>query len=358
VSYTLALGPTHPAWRGPQRFALTLDGERVTEIEYTSEQRPGGLVERLPRLEIPEALHRVARACDTCSVAHSLAFCMALEALAGLEVPPRAAALRCCAAELERLVSHLRSAARVLWSLGMEHQSHVLAGLAGGAARELQALAGRAEVADLLLPGGLAREPSKADRDELLLALPKLNRALYREIDRLIDHHALLARTVEVGVLPRAAAEQFGVRGPLARASGITRDARVDLPYALYGQLAVRAITQEGGDVYARLMVLLLEGYESVKLAELLLRDLPDGKWQGRIPLELGPGPASGLVEAPYGPLRYTLEGDGARLRRAAVDAPRQLDRLMVRTLLSGALIDNSVAIIASAGHCPACAEL
>ncbi|MFN8569048.1 MAG: hypothetical protein U0Z44_16370 [Kouleothrix sp.] len=78
-------------------------------------------------------------------------------------------------------------------------------------------------------------------------------------------------------MLPRAAAEQFGVRGPLARASGVARDARADQPYADYARLEFKPITQEGGDVYARLILLLLEAYESVKLVEQALANLPAG---------------------------------------------------------------------------------
>jgi ech hydrogenase subunit E len=147
------------------------------------------------------------------------------------------------------------------------------------------------------------------------------------------------------------------VRGPLARASGIGRDLRVDQPYGWYASLPIRVITQEGGDVYARLVVLLLEAYESLKLAEQILRDLPSGACIGGIPAEFGPGSGSSGVEGPLGPIRYQLEGGGSRLTGVVVETPRLLDRLLVRTLLAGALVDNVAAIIASASHCVFCSE-
>jgi Ni,Fe-hydrogenase III large subunit len=167
----------------------------------------------------------------------------------------------------------------------------------------------------------------------------------------------LLARTIEVGGLPRAAAEQFGVRGPLARASGIARDARSDHPYAGYSRLAFKPITQDGGDVYARLMLLLLEAYESVKLIEQALKELAEGQSHGELPEELPVGQGASAVEGPHGLIRYVVESDGRRLTRVRIDTPRQLDRLLARTLLSDALIDNAVAIIASTDPCTACAE-
>jgi hypothetical protein len=198
---------------------------------------------------------------------------------------------------------------------------------------------------------------SAREREVVLIALPKLNRALYRIADRLIDHRPLLARTIEVGTLPREAAEQFGVRGPLARASGIARDARADHRYAGYPHLAFKPITQDGGDVYARLVLLLLEAYESVKLIEQALKDLADRHSQGELPEELPAGQGASAVEGPHGLIRYVVESDGRRITRVRIDTPRQLDRLLARTLLSDALIDNAVAIIASTDPCTACAE-
>jgi len=113
VSYSLALGPFHPAWRGPQRFVFKLDGERVADIEYIAGFNERGCAERLSRLALPQAFHLVTRICGTCSFAHSLAFCQALEQLCTIPVSDRASMLRCVAAELERIASHTRASAGV-----------------------------------------------------------------------------------------------------------------------------------------------------------------------------------------------------------------------------------------------------
>ncbi|GAB4209684.1 MAG: hypothetical protein OHK0022_41220 [Roseiflexaceae bacterium] len=357
MSYSVALGPFHQVWRGPQRILLTVDGERIADLEYRDELNERGIPDRLRRLDLPQALHLVTRTCGTCSFAHALAFCQALEQLAGLPVGPRAAALRCAAAELERMTSHLHAVAEILEAIGMERQSAGLMRLREAGAQTFKQLTGARMMTDLCVPGGVRRDLPAREREELLVALPKQSRALYRFADGLIEQRALLGRTVDVGTLPRTAAEQFGVRGPMARASGMGRDARIDHPYAGYAKLEVRVITQEGGDLYARLVVLLLEALESVKLAEQALQTLPEGDWQGDIPSELRRGQGSGIVEAPRGMLRYTVESDGQRLSQVRIDAPRQLDRLLARTLLSGALLDNVPAIVASCDVCTACAE-
>src|SRR5918912_212095 len=120
VTYSLALGPFHPAWRGPQRFDIKVNGEHVADVEFQDGFNERGCAKRLPRLDLPQALHLVTRICGTCSFAHSLAFCQALEQLCGLKVSERAAALRCVAAELERIASHVRAAATLLQALGMD----------------------------------------------------------------------------------------------------------------------------------------------------------------------------------------------------------------------------------------------
>ncbi|HEU5089060.1 MAG TPA: NADH-quinone oxidoreductase subunit D, partial [Roseiflexaceae bacterium] len=306
---------------------------------------------------IAEALHLVSRICGSCSIAHSLAFCLALEGLAGLEPGARASSLRCAAAEFERAAAHLDAAGKTLRAVGMPAQARMVDAIVGQLRHALTLLTGAPLAPSYVLPGGVARNLANAEYEELALFLPKLNRSLLRTAEHLIDNRALLARTVEVGALPRAAAEQFGLRGPAARASGIARDVRVDKPYSSYGDLAIKPIVQEGGDVFSRLVVLLLEAYESLKLAEQFVRELPDGKWQGRVLTQVPRGEANVLVEAPRGPLRYALRGDGMRITDVTLEPPRQLDRLLARTLLAGALLDNVVAIIASADHCTSCAE-
>lgn len=358
VSYSLVLGPFHPAWRGPQRFTLKLSGERIADLEYHDGFNERGCAERLLRLDLPQALHLVTRICGTCSFAHSLAFCQAIEQLCAISVSERAQALRCIVAELERIGSHARAAAALLSALGMESYAAALTEPRELALQALQALSGARVIPDLCIPGGLRRDAGQRERDLLQAALPRLNQLLYRIADQLIDHRALLARTVEVGRLPRAAAEQFGVRGPLARASGLARDARADVGYAGYAQLEFKPITQEGGDVYARLVLLLLEAYESAKLSERALASLPAGEWHGSLPERLAAGQAEGVAEGPHGAIRYQIESDGRRLTQVRIDTPRQLDRLLARTLLSNALIDNAAAIIASVDLCSACAEL
>lgn len=357
MSYSLALGPFHPAWSGPQRFILRIADDRVVDVEYQNGFNERGCAERLPRLSLPDALHLVARICGECSFAHSLAFCQAIEQLQQRSVGVRAALIRVAIAELERTAAHLRAVSAVLCAIGLEQRSVFLDHACQQFRDMLALITGGRIPPPVCVPGGLLRDLTPVDRQALLTMLPGMSADLYRFIDRLIDQRFLLIRTVEVGVLPRAAAEQFGVRGPLARASGIRRDVRVDQPYAAYSMLDVHPIIQEGGDVYARLLVLLLEAYEGVKLVESALQRLPEEDSIVELPHELPRGQSSSVVEGPRGAIRYTLKSDGVRLTQVQIDTPRQCDRLLARTLLSRAQLDDVIAILASLAMCVACAE-
>jgi Ni,Fe-hydrogenase III large subunit len=352
MSYILALDTFAAAWRGQQRLIVTVDGEFVTEVHYRGDYDEESHAHRLARLNLEQALQHSARLCPDSPYAHTLAFCQAVETLNGSEVPERAAYIRCVVAELERLAAHLTALEELFDALGILRSVEQLHALHAETTEAMAVFRGDAPTVDLVLPGGLRRDLASQQRDMLLVRLTGINQRLYALTDQLVASRVLLSRTVDVGMMARSAAEQLGLRGPLARAAGVRADLRWDQPYAVYHRLPIRPVVQEGGDVYTRIVVLLLEGLESLKLAEAALHNLPAGEWQGSIPATLLAGQASGAVESPRGLLRYTLESDGRRITSATIDMPHQLDRLLSRTLLVGALLDNVVLIARSTNTC------
>jgi ech hydrogenase subunit E len=343
----LALGPAHPLWPGPQQLVLRLAGELIVDVEYRDASDEEGLGQQVSRGDAARALATLQRVVPQHAVAHGLALCQALEQAADVVAPPRAAYLRSALAELERLHAHTRVVAQLLSIMGLARRQAALSQIASQARDVLHAVAGERPT-ELLAPGGLRNEPRDARQQVAGQQLPLIEQTLYAFIDRLIDDRLLLRRCVDVGVLSKTAAEQFGVRGPLARASGIARDVRVDHPYAAYDRLTPTALTQQGGDVYARIVLLLLEAFESVKLARRALEALPDGPFAAPLPGAAQQARGESRVEAPLGQLRYVVVVEGERLQSVQIDAPRPLDRLLARTLLDRALVDNGLLIAAS----------
>lgn len=357
MSFTLALGPFEAALFGPQRLLVTVAADRIVDVVYRDGYNERSCAARMTRLDTEQALQLAGQICGRCGLAHMLAFCRALEALAEVSAPARAAYMRCAVAELERAASHLHSAAAVFDALGHEPGKRRLQGLHHAARNALQTLSGAAVASNFFVPGGIRRDIDDEAHYDTQNELRRINQELYRTIDGFIDARWLLRRTVNIGLITRQVCEEFGLRGPLARAAGCPADTRRDAPYEAYDQLTLRVIVQDGGDVYARLVTMLLEALESIKLAEEALANLPGGDWCSSAPVVLRAGAAEALVEAPRGQLRYRIESDGLRLTGVSIDAPRQLDRLVARTLLDQALLDNALVITLSVDPCTACAE-
>jgi Ni,Fe-hydrogenase III large subunit len=352
VRYTLAITPSAPAWFSPQRLLLTVEGELIADVEYRPEPGGAALVQRLHGQPPALAVQQLGRICPSCGAAHALAFCLAVEQLAGVEVPPRALVARTIVAELERAASHLATLSTCFAALGLGPTAQTLGNLQHDVRAALTA-ATAAVPAAILTPGGLEHDLS--DPATLRERLTLLRGRLFQLADGLIDRRPLVMRTVEVGVITPAAAEQFGLRGPLARSAGLRVDVRIDQPYAAYATFAPELALQEGGDVYARLVVLLLEALEALKLAEQALGDLPDGPRAAPVLPDVPAGEATGSVEAPRGAIHCRVASDGRKLQILALEPPPQLGRLLARTLLARADVDDAALIALSTDPCSGC---
>lgn len=354
VSYSLTLGPFHSAWRGPMRFIMDLEGETITNIDLHTGMNDRGCADRITKIPLSQAMSLVPRVCGTCGHAHMLAFCQAIEHLNKIDVPMRAQLVRMMVCELERASMHVAGAVALCATIGVDHHAHELTAIQSMVVTLLHELAPHTEC--IIMPGGLAYNPSTAALATVQTGIAQCNKQLYACIDHIIDDRGVLARTVDVGRISHEAVTQLDIGGFVARASGVRRDLRFDMPYAAYERLDVHRIVQEGGDVYARLVVLLLESHESIKMVEQCLRLLKVGPYEGNLPM-LTAGIASGSVEGPRGLITYIINSDGVRITQCEIHVQRQLDRLLTRTLLLNTQLDDFLPIVASTDTCTACAE-
>ena len=357
MSYLLPIGPFHAALRTPQRFVLRAEADIIQDIEYRDGYSDRSIIERVRRADLARSYPLINRICGVHSHHHALAWTMALEALAGLEVSPRAQMLRTVAAELERAASHLQQTAIVFGLIGLSQIQRQLVALREWILAAMQRLTGHRLVIDFARPGGVQVDLTNEERAAMQRLLKRPAEVLYKLIDRTIRRRAFTRRVVGVGGLQLAAAETFGLAGPAGRASGIVRDLRLDEPYAAYEEFAPAQVTQTGGDTYARVMVMLLEAYDSLQLVLRLLDALPEGSWQGRVLEALPRGTSTAVVEAPIGPLSYTIVSNGTQLSTIRIETIGAPHRLVWRALLAGQLVENAAIIIASVAACTTCAE-
>jgi Ni,Fe-hydrogenase III large subunit len=275
------------------------------------------------------------------SVAHALAYCQALEAAAGCEVPSRAKWLRVLLAELERLYNHLHYLGHLC------HTTTLKVGEAEGKyleerAKQINARAtGHRLLRSVITPGGLRREPNIA----------AINKPLTQLAGELTEYAAMLEastthldRLITTGALSRQLAFDQGATGPIERASGLDRDLRRDQPYAGYPDALVKVATQESGDAHARQQVRIAEALHSIELIKHVLWLLPDGPL--RAPCTAAPGSEGlGWAESPRGSLYYAVHLDEAgRLARVKIKSPSFSNwRVFVFTVHDSNMMDYAI---------------
>ncbi|HSV86461.1 MAG TPA: NADH dehydrogenase (quinone) subunit D [Levilinea sp.] len=372
----LNMGPQHPSTHGVLRLLLELDGEIVvncipdigflhTGIEKNMEAKPYQKAEVMTdRLDYLNPL------------GNNLAFCLAVEKLCELDVPPRARLLRVLLVELTRIASHL------LWlgtsSLDLGAMSIFLYTMRE---REMildifEMISGQRMMTTYIRPGGLWRdvpvEFEGALRDFLEI-MPKR----IKEYESLLNKNPLfLDRTAGIGVITPAQCLQYGVTGPVLRASGIAHDVRKSNPYSGYEDFDFDIPTQTAGDVLARYLVRMDELRQSLRIVHQALERLPYGPVRSNnrkfVPpprSEIGvsmealihhfklwtegfPVPKGSVyiqTESPRGELGVFLESDGgAKPYRIHYRTPSFPHVQILSLLTRGHFVADVVAIIAS----------
>jgi NADH-quinone oxidoreductase subunit D len=172
-----------------------------------------------------------------------------------------------------------------------------------------------------------------------------------------LDDPVLHARLKGVGVLRKEDAIKYAVAGPTARGSGVDIDVRRDDPYAAYAALDWKVITQPEGDVFAKVVVRLLETFESVKIIRQALKELPGGPISVEVK-EIPPGEAVGRAEAPRGETFHYVRSDGGnRPIRHKARAPSFVNVPSFRASCIGQNIADVTITLAAVDPCYSCTE-
>lgn len=347
----LNMGPQHPSTHGVLRVLVELDGELVTAGEAIIGYLHRG-IEKLAEHRRYSAVGTLMDRGDYVSGIHNeLAFALAAEKVAGIEVPRRASWLRVLMGEVNRIASHL------VWygTMGLD---------SGAMGQFLYALRDRENLLDILedvtgqrmmfnyvRPGGVVRDITTTAEKKL--------RDFLSTIDRYIEEHdALLggneifqARMRGVGVIEKHQAVAFGLSGANLRASGVSFDVRRDIPYAAYDEMEFSVPMAEDGDCYSRYLVRMEEMRQAVRIVRQCLDGMPEGEFTAKVPKVLRPaaGEAYASVESPRGELGVHLVSDGTEHPYRMRYNPPALYALQVgEALLSGNLIADAVVYLGS----------
>ncbi|MFO7956910.1 MAG: nickel-dependent hydrogenase large subunit [Candidatus Brocadiia bacterium] len=351
------IGPFHPLQEEPELFRLHVDGETVVDVDVEIGWNHRGIEKVCEGKTFDQVPFVVERICGICSTSHPIAYVQAVEDAAGIEVPERALYIRTIIAELERLHSHL------LWvGLAGHFLGYNTVFMWAWKYREpvldiCEELTGNRNNYAMIKVGGVRRDLDEAAFDGILKRLDDVEPKLKMLLGAVVDDPVLHARLKGVGVLTKEAAHDYGALGPTVRGSGLPLDVRRDDPYAAYDRVEWDVITADGGDVYGRAAVRLLESLESVKIIRQCLEDMPAGEIDAN-PEQIPPGEGIGHAEAPRGETFHYVRSDGTnRPVRHKARAPTYMNLPTCEETVLGESITDATIILASVDPCYSCTE-
>ncbi len=273
----LNMGPQHPSTHGVLRLVLELDGEIVQNCVPDIGFLHTGVEKNMEGKTYQKAEVMTDRLDYMNTIGNNLVYCMAVEKLCDLDVPPRAQGIRVILTELQRIASHL------LW-LGTSALDLAAMSVFLYAMREremimdiFELVSGQRMMTTYIRPGGLWRDvPVEFEQTvrEFIRILPKR----IDEYESLLTKNPLfIERTIGIGKITVEDCLRWGVTGPVLRGSGMAFDLRKVHPYMGYEQYDFNIPTESGGDINARYKVRVLEMRESIRIVEQALDKLPLG---------------------------------------------------------------------------------
>lgn len=354
----IPLGPQHPALKEPESFTLYLEGERVAASNVTLGYNHRGIEKACEARSYIQCLYLIERVCGICSHSHTTAFITCAEEVAQLEIPKRAKYIRAMVGELERVHSHLLWVGVAAHEIGFDtlfmyswRDREVVMDI-------LSMLTGNRVQYSINTLGGVRRDVSTSQKEQILKAVDVLEERTKYYIDVATTETTIMARLKNVGGLPHDVAMRYNALGPLARASAVDRDVRRDDPYLVYDELSFNVITNDGCDVFGRLVVRALELMESYKLIRQILNNMPDGDIAVKAPRKVQAGEASVRYEAPRGEDIHYVRGNGTeKPERVKLRAPTMANLASITHMLDGGYLADVPLVIAAIDPCFSCTD-
>ncbi len=372
----LNMGPQHPATHGVLRLLIRLDGETIVAVVPDLGYLHRGYEKIAENCTYHEFIPHTDRLDYLSPLANNVAYVLAVEKLAGIEVPVRAQYVRVICAELARLASHL------IWLGTMAMDVGAVTVLLWGF-REREKIQ---DIWDLMTGvrftttftrvGGLAQDVSAETVAAIVSFLDDFKRGL-RECEKiLIKNKIFIGRCEGVGYISPEDAIQLGVTGPALRACGIGHDLRRDEPYLVYNEFDFDIPVYQDGDSLARFYVRLQELKESVRILRQAIEKLPPGPVNASDPKRVLPkkertygkmeelihdfmivnfginppiGEAYHAIEASKGELGFYLVSNGEGYPwRLKIRSPSFVNIQAMPVMMKGQMISDVVAIIGS----------
>jgi NADH-quinone oxidoreductase subunit D len=347
----LNIGPQHPSTHGVLRVVLELDGEVITRAEPVIGYMHRAAEKLSEYRDARQVLVLMNRHDWISAFNNELGWTIAVERLAGIEVPERAQWIRTMMAEWNRILNHLMFSGSYPLELGAmtpifyafrerEQIQDLMESCTGARMHHSYCRVGGLKDD---LPAGFVRRSHEV--------LKHVRKAI-REYESLImGNEIIFARTRDVGVLPAEMAIAYGCSGPVLQASGVAVDPRKDEPYEKYGEVEFEVPVGMRGDSYDRLWVLVERMKQSCNIIEQCLDKLPPGEFRAaKLPKKLAmEGEVYVRTENPLGLMGYYVVGDGTKNPyRLKMRTASFSNVSVIPAMLPGTLVPDLISILGS----------
>ena len=350
----VAMGPHHPSTHGVFRMDVALDGERVVKLKpvfgylHRNHEKIAEGTTYLASMPYTDRLDYF------CSLTNNWAYALAVEKLAGLQVPERAEYIRVITAELTRLQNHACLIGFLVQDMGASGTPLMYAFREREKILDLfESLTGARMMCNYMRFGGCRCDLPEGWLPQAQQVVDEFPKFIDEFENFLSGNEILMSRTQGVGVMPRELAINSGITGPLLRAAGVDYDLRKVDKYGIYDRFQFRVPLGDHGDTFDRYMIRVLEMRESVKILQQALPAIPSGpivdpktKLRGFRPKA---GEAYGRIEAPKGELGFYLISDGGpNPYRYRVRPPSLINLTVLEDMCLGQMIADVVVILGS----------
>lgn len=275
--YQIPVGPVHAGIIESGHFRFSVIGESIFNLEIRLFYKHRG-IEKLAEGKTPSACLLIAEAISGDeTVANAVAFCTAVEKIAGIEVPPRASYLRGILLELERIYSHMGDLSGMITDIGFPRMTTPFLILRENIFRQNEYLTGSRFMRGVIDLGGVKKEISGEVLSKLSLYLKKFVPQFESAIAAVHTSSSLIDRFSTTGVLKKKLIAPLNLTGPIARAAGVPYDVRLCHPYGIYKYVPPKIDVKTAADVLSRFEVKAAEVLNSASFIQKLISSIPDG---------------------------------------------------------------------------------
>jgi Ni,Fe-hydrogenase III large subunit/Ni,Fe-hydrogenase III component G len=327
--YEIPVGPVHAGIIEPGHFRFSVAGEPIIYLEAELYYVHKGLEKMAAGQNLQHGLLLAERISGDETFSNSLAYCLALERIAGLtHIPERAAYSRMIFAELERLYNHLGDISGVCLDVAYGFAASQFAMMRRWCQMANERITGSRFLRNVNRPGGLRKDflsGFQNGRENIITELlVKLEREFADTVKILKQNSLYIDRVEHTGVIQHEIAQDLHAVGPAARSIGINNDARHQFPYLYYQNTGVNVSNHKMGDVNCRVNVKIDEVFESIQIIQKALRQMPDESDVRFQITELKPyQSAFGITESPRGEnVHWVMTGPQNTIFRYKVRTP------------------------------------